>query len=428
MSGAARPKSCAWLVTGYFVTGALGFAFLALNDDVRSGPDYVWLVLGAMAVAAEFLPVSISRRGVRFTFSLPFLAGMAVACGPTAALLTDLVATGVGALVAFVRQPELVRPFWVLVNLQIALASASVAGSVWLWTWKIVREDSRLFVPAVLGYVAAYSLANFLFVTLLDRTLSGRRFSENVLASLQPGIQVLGLYALVSVGVGILVRDGVGYWVLLMIVPIWALRLTLQTKARIYDHYYGTITALSLMLQRAHPYTHGHLERVSRIAEDVAVRLGLRPARARLVREAAVLHDIGKIAVDEEILDCPRRLDPSEMDHVRQHAGFGAEILAPVAQFREITGWIRHHHERLDGTGYPDRLIDLEIPLESKIIAVADAFDAMTGGEFGCDRRPYCEPRTVPEAVAELERCSGTQFDPDVVRAFREIATGGGAR
>jgi putative nucleotidyltransferase with HDIG domain len=425
MSDRDKSRRCVWLLAAYFAVGAVALVYLAYFDGPRLDSQFVWLVLGAMSVMAEFLPVSVSRRGVRFTFSLPFLAGMAVACGPIVALMTDVVGTAAGAGVALVRQPNLVRPFWVAVNVTIALTSAAVAGSVWLWTWHALGQRSHLFLVAVLGYVAAYSLANFFLVTLLDHTLSGRRFSENVLASLQPGVQVLGLYALVSVGVGILVREGAGHWVLVMMVPIWALRLTLETKARIYDHYYGTITALSLMLQRAHPYTHGHLERVARYAEDVALRLGLPASRARLVREAAVLHDIGKIAVDEEILDCPRRLTPQEMDHVRQHAAFGSEILAPVAQFQEMTRWIRNHHERPDGTGYPDRLIDVEIPLESKIIAVADAFDAMTGGELGSDRRPYCEPRTVPEALAELRRCSGSQFDPMVVRAFSEVVMGG---
>lgn len=420
-----RSRRCVTLLAAYFAAGAAGVVYLAFRDTPRLDSGYVWLVLASMSVLAEFLPVSVSRRGVRFTFSLPFLAGMAVACGPIVALLTDIAGTAAGAAVALIRQPTLVRPFWVVVNVTIALASAALAGGVWLWIWHALGQSTHLFLLAVLGYVAAYSLANFFLVTLLDHALSGRRFSENVLASLQPGAQVLGLYALVSVGVGILVREGAGHWVLVMIVPIWALRLTLETKARIFDHYYGTITALSLMLQRAHPYTHGHLERVARYAEDVALRLGLPASRARLVREAAVLHDIGKIAVDEQVLDCPRKLTPEEMAHVRQHAVFGAEILAPVAQFQEMTRWIRNHHERPDGTGYPDRLIDVEIPLESKIIAVADAFDAMTGGELGSDRRPYCEPRTVPEALEELRRCSGTQFDPVVVRAFTEVVLGG---
>jgi putative nucleotidyltransferase with HDIG domain len=192
-----------------------------------------------------------------------------------------------------------------------------------------------------------------------------------------------------------------------------------------YEHYYETITALTLMLQRAHPYTHGHLERVARTAEEVARRLGLNSQRARMVREAAVLHDIGKIAVDEQLLDKPSRLTDDEMEHVRQHAKWGSEILAPVQGFREMLPWILHHHERPDGRGYPMGLHDGDIPLESKIIAVVDAYDAMTGSEIPGARRTYREPLTVNEALVELERCSGTQFDTAVVHAFRAVVQEG---
>ena len=161
------------------------------------------------------------------------------------------------------------------------------------------------------------------------------------------------------------------------------------------------------------------------ISEEVAIRLGIPARRAKLLREASVLHDIGKIAVDEEILDKPAKLNASEMEHVRKHSAFGAQILAPVASLGEIVPWIRYHHERPDGTGYPDGLQDIEIPLESKIIAVVDAFDAMTGGVEGNDRRPYREPMSVAAALDELDRCSGTQFDRRVVGAFREVVLRG---
>jgi putative nucleotidyltransferase with HDIG domain len=188
-----------------------------------------------------------------------------------------------------------------------------------------------------------------------------------------------------------------------------------------YEHYYETITALTLMLQRAHPYTHGHLERVAKTAEEVARRLGLSSSRARMVREAAVLHDIGKIAVDEALLDKPGPLSESEMDHVRQHATWGAQILGPVRGFRDMLPWILHHHERPDGLGYPSGLADADIPLESKIIAVVDAYDAMTGSELPGTKRSYRDSMTVEEALQELNRCAGTQFDRRVVGAFRTV-------
>jgi putative nucleotidyltransferase with HDIG domain len=276
-------------------------------------------------------------------------------------------------------------------------------------------------LAVALGFMLGYGLANFGLVVLVDAYSEGQVWTDNVLSALRLGAQSYLLFAAMVLVVGALAINDLIFVLPLTFVPIWALRTALDYQAKMYDHYYETILALSLMLQRAHPYTHGHLERVARVAEQVALKLGLAAGRARLVREAAVLHDIGKIAVSETILDKPGRLTTDEFEHVKRHAALGAKILRPVGQFNQMAPWIRHHHERLDGTGYPDRLTDVEIPIESKIIAVVDAFDAMTGGENAAEKRTYREPKTHAEAVAELERCSGTQFDPSVVEAFKSV-------
>ena len=205
-----------------------------------------------------------------------------------------------------------------------------------------------------------------------------------------------------------------------------ALRSLGNQQREQYENYYATIAALSRMLQGAHPYTHGHLERVANFAEEVALNLGLSPDRARQVREASVLHDIGKIAVDEQILDKPAKLTLEEFEHVKRHSDHGARILEPVAHFRAMVPWIRHHHERLDGTGYPDQLSGGDIPLESRIISVVDAFDAMIGSDEHNGKRPYRVNMTQREALAELDRCSGTQFDAKVVNAFKALVEGEG--
>jgi putative nucleotidyltransferase with HDIG domain len=204
----------------------------------------------------------------------------------------------------------------------------------------------------------------------------------------------------------------------LLLAPIFLLRGILHAQKVLDDQAYETIVALTIMLQRAHPYTHGHLERVGRIAEDVGHRLNLPPARARLLREAAVLHDIGKIAIDEMVLDKPAKLTNEEYEHVKQHSDFGAKMLERSARFAEIVPWIRHHHERPDGRGYPHQMADPMIPIESKVIAVADAYDAMVGGVTDSEKRSYRKPISPKEAVAELRRCSGSQFDAVVVDAF----------
>jgi HD-GYP domain-containing protein (c-di-GMP phosphodiesterase class II) len=125
-----------------------------------------------------------------------------------------------------------------------------------------------------------------------------------------------------------------------------------------------------------------------------------------------VLHDIGKIGIDDQILRKPDRLNPEEYNAIKQHADMGAEIINHIKQLRNIIPGVKYHHEQLDGTGYPEGLKGEKIPIIAKIVAVADTYDAMTTD------RPYRKGLSKEWAIKELRRCSGTQFDKEVVEAF----------
>ena len=374
------------------------------------------LILPVLAFVAEFLPVEISR-GVRLTFPLPFLAAMAVAAGgPLPAALTDLGVTLAAALAIGFHKKLAIDVRWLVANLCVTAISAGVGGLGYWLTFDLAGT-----LPAALMFCMMYALTNYVLVSQLHKVSVGRALNEDLLPALFALAQSLLIYAMLGVATAVLVEKGQVLLVPLVLLPVLVMRMLFVMKARMYEQYYETISALTVMLQRAHPYTHGHLERVARVSELVALKLGLPRHRARLIREASVLHDIGKIAIDETILDKPAKLTEAEMNHVRKHSLFGSQILAPVAPFREMVPWIKYHHERPDGRGYPEGLHDVEIPIESKIIAVVDAYDAMTGGDHPADKRSYKEPITQEAALAELERCSGTQFDTTVVAAFREV-------
>jgi len=151
-----------------------------------------------------------------------------------------------------------------------------------------------------------------------------------------------------------------------------------------------------------------HQRVVAQIAGDAARALGYSRQGCEKVCLAASLHDIGKRRIEAELLTRDGPLDAAEWAHVRLHPVFGEQILIGEG-LTEIAPWVRSHHEQPDGLGYPDGLKGTEIPRESRIIAVADAYDAMTSG------RPYRAPISVHDACAELINCSGTQFDPEVV-------------
>lgn len=162
-------------------------------------------------------------------------------------------------------------------------------------------------------------------------------------------------------------------------------------------------------------WTKGHSERVTSFSMSIAERLGLEQRDMQTLRIAALLHDIGKIGTYDVILDKPCKLNKDELALIRMHPVRGEEILKPIKQFKELLPVIRHHHERIDGKGYPDGLRNGEIPFLSKIIAVADSYDSMTSD------RPYRPSPPKEYAVTELKRCSGTQFDPMAVDAFISV-------
>jgi putative nucleotidyltransferase with HDIG domain len=404
---------------------ALLITLVSVAPHFKAPSSYGWLVLPALALLAEFLPVELSRRGVRVTFTLPFVAGVAFALGPLFAVLTDALVTLVAGYAMVRRRRSKTASLWLGINAFVGITSTCVGALGMIGLGRAFGTTYDIVAVECVAFMLGYGITNFFLVTYLDWRSSGRRWSENLASTFRLSVKSFVLYTVVGMAVAVLADQGHYGYIPFTLVPVLALRTALQYQARMYEHYYETITALTLMLQRAHPYTHGHLERVARTAEEVARRLGLSGSRARMVREAAVLHDIGKIAVDEALLDKPGKLTDEEMDHVRQHSAWGAEILTPVRGLRDMIPWILHHHERPDGKGYPHGLSNGQIPIESKIIAVVDAYDAMTGSELPGAKRTYRDPMTVEQALAELERCSGTQFDGRVVTAFRTVVLEG---
>jgi putative nucleotidyltransferase with HDIG domain len=162
-------------------------------------------------------------------------------------------------------------------------------------------------------------------------------------------------------------------------------------------------------------YTGSHSTRVAELGAWIAARLGLDPEQVELTRLAGSLHDLGKLAIPEEILRKPGPLTAPERLVLERHSQIGFRMLESL-EVDPVAHWVLHHHERWDGAGYPNGLAGEDIPLGARIIFVADAYDAMTS------ERAYRGRLTPQEAVDELKRCAGTQFDPEVVRVFaREL-------
>jgi two-component system cell cycle response regulator len=168
-------------------------------------------------------------------------------------------------------------------------------------------------------------------------------------------------------------------------------------------------------LEEHHPELGAHVHDVGLLAAAVAEELGVGGQQLQHVRHAAELHDIGKVAVPSAILDKPGRLDPDEWAFIERHTIIGERILGAAVALRPVATLVRASHEHFDGNGYPDGLAGEKIPLGARIVSVCDAYDAMTSD------RPYQHARGHDDALGELRRCAGTQFDPAVVAAFCRV-------
>jgi putative nucleotidyltransferase with HDIG domain len=172
------------------------------------------------------------------------------------------------------------------------------------------------------------------------------------------------------------------------------------------------IESLNATVEARDPYTAGHSQRVQKIALAIGEALGLPRSRLESLRLAGLFHDIGKLRVPDAVLTKPGPLTAEEYDLIKRHPEDGAEIVGHLGRLRDVLPFIRHHHERWDGAGYPEGLAAEEIPLEAAIVGLADAWDAMT------TERPYSRARSADEAAEEIRRARGTQFAPAVVDAF----------
>ena len=206
--------------------------------------------------------------------------------------------------------------------------------------------------------------------------------------------------------------DQLELWVESCVKSIKQLRTIRAYQEDISKAYMQTIDTLRYVVETRDSETRGHSERVSRLAAAIAEEMGLGIDDVEMIRTAGLFHDIGKVGVPDSILLKNGPLTSDEFGQIKQHPSVGEKMLSTYSPFSKLLPIVRGHHERLDGRGYPDGLVDAEICIGAKVIAVADSFDAMVSN------RTYRKGLGIDKATDELLKCKGGQFDPDVVDAF----------
>lgn len=343
------------------------------------------------------------RSGLKFVAPVSIVAVLAPVWAGALGVAPDIVAFAVlveGLTLGLLFAAYRAVAFWMIPNIALGLlVSMGVANGLNPWIGTLIS----LFLPVALLLGARK------FTPMPEQLGLPTLFESGVLIA--AGL----LSSRVLLALGPLNDRSVGF----AVVPCFAGAFILFRHRSLAERAETCLRSMSAMLNHAHPYTGSHSGRVAELAREVGKRLGIGDQRLELLGHAALLHDIGKLAVDERILEKPGKLTDEEYEQVKLHPEFGARILRLVGGFGDVAHWVRFHHERVDGRGYPKGLKGDQIPLESKIICAIDAFDAMTGSDEDSIRR-YRKPVSPEEALAELKRCSGTQFDETVVEAFEE--------
>ncbi len=401
------PKSARVFISLTVLVGAtcIAWALFTLEPIPLLGP----ILMGVCTLIAELFPVRLSEEGtVSVAAALDFAAVLLFP--PQVAILLVSVAAGVSDIVG--RVPR-VRVLFNTAQLAIAAAlAASVyalgpVGAFYFQThavWGLVSGLIFLFTNSVLT------------CTVIALIQGDRPIEVWFQGNREMLFHDLALYPIGMLVAFVYLHDASA--LLLFCLPMIIIYVSFRNSVLVRQQSRAVLETLADIIDRRDPYTAEHSRRVAVYATAIAREMGLGEQQRQLVQSIARIHDLGKITWRDDILFKAGRLTEEEMEMVREHPVTGAQLLEGLTNYQRGIPTIRHHHEWVDGSGYPDGLSHEEIPISARILAVADAYDAMTSD------RPYRSALSQEEALRRLVDGSGTQFDPLVVEAFLKwIAT-----
>jgi putative nucleotidyltransferase with HDIG domain len=289
------------------------------------------------------------------------------------------------------------------------LAAAIVFGALGGDSSSVASYAPSAVAAGVVKYVVHTSLIDFAVALQLRRNMIAMWWPVHR-RDLPQSFALYALGALMAI-----VADVYPLAAVLFVLPVAAVFASMRETALLRTQTREAVVEMAKLIDLRDQYTHGHSQRVADLGGRIARRLGMESSQVELVREAGLLHDLGKIRTSDNVLQKPGPLDGDERVEMRMHAEAGAELLRKLPEFWEGASLVRAHHEHYDGSGYSRGLVGSEIPLEAAVIAVADAWDAMTSD------RPYRKALTIGEARSELVRHRGSQWAPTVVDALLAI-------
>ncbi|WP_202710001.1 HD-GYP domain-containing protein [Sporosalibacterium faouarense] len=394
------------------IISVLVFGFLINEYAIPNVYSLIfWCVL---AITAESLLIIMpSGAGISVAFAI-ILASLIIG-GPLFAAIT----TTVGFVFRVVKLNNKIihlfnAPVYkTIFNVTQSIIVVGISGAVYSKvSIKLGEGGQALSIVALLITLIVYMLLNTFIVSMLFSLISKQRFFNmwmNNLKMLFPSSLAIGTLGIIMALAYL--EYGFGA-VLLFFGPLLLARYSFKMYIDMREVYMETIQALSKTIEAKDAYTRGHTTRVEEYSIKLAKAVKLSHKQIENIKMAALLHDIGKIGIDDNILKKPGRLTEEEYKAIQEHPIIGAEILKDVDFLKDIIDIVKHHHERYDGKGYPDGLKGENIPMESSILAIADAYDAMTSD------RPYRSALDKKEAIEEVKGSAGTQLHPKLSEIF----------
>ncbi|MBI2781924.1 MAG: HD-GYP domain-containing protein [Chloroflexi bacterium] len=362
----------------------------------------------AITLVASALPVRLTD-GVQVAVSTAPLMAVAVLGGPTAA--------GIVALIGSTDHRELrgrIPWYGTLANHAIILLPAvSGALAIQAFRGRDPTDLTRELAATLLGTLT-YFLLNLVFVSLVVLIRDGRSVREFITRTETSNVWA-NFLTLAPLGwlMARMYEFGGGWWTALLFgLPLFTTRVAYQRFIEMREMFTQTIGALAEAVDKRDPFTSKHSQRVRTISVDIGRQMRVTAGELEALEWGGLLHDVGKIGVPDNVLLKQGKLTREERITMNAHPVLGAQIIGPVDRLAPELPVIRHHHEWYNGSGYPDRLMGDEIPKLARILHVADAFEAMTAD------RPYRKALSTEQALGELRKFAGVQFDPEVVDAF----------
>ncbi len=385
-------------------------AIIAYAASVMDWSKVEWfpiLVFLLLLIFSDVFPVTLPRGG-SVTVSFATIAASVLLFQP---LIVIGIAVSYELYLLIKDQPRIKHIF----NISQLATSTGIAALLYQQLSPTTSNLSLNHFTAYIASVIVFFILNSAFVTLILALVQEEKplnvWRLNLKWSALTFLSMAPLGGLIAV-----IYINIGFWgLVLFLLPLILARHSFQTYMNMRQTFLDTIKSLSVAIDAKDPYTKGHSSRVADYVVSLARELKWPEDRVEFIQYISLIHDVGKVAVPEDILKKSSLLSKEEFAVMKTHSEAGANILKGIKYFSTGVDIIRHHHERWDGNGYPDKIAGEEIPEGARILAVADAFDAMTSD------RPYRKSLSYEVALRELQDCAGTQFDPKIVNAFIKI-------